>query len=410
MPGTGRRTGGERRVGIVRLLLAVVALAGCSMGERVEVSGTSTPRDAKGRVTAAADGVDAGTRRAWEDAGRAALGAGLFVPHTFTERLRFPDDMPFAAAYRFDLRRGQSLSLRLTDLDGNGALETELFEMISADMYRPVRSARDGTGVLRYTAVWTGPHLLRVRPRAGVSGLYDVHVTGEAPITFPVALAGAGIASVFGDVRDGGARDHHGVDIFAPRGTAVVAAGGGSVTAVQHTPVGGRVIWQEDPTRGVAYYYAHLEDQHVVTGQRVEAGDTIGTVGNTGNASGTRPHLHFGVYLPGTIPIDPAPMLVGAVQPPDAAESGGNGSAGGPLGAGAPLHDELLLRGGLARVTGSGVRLRSAPSTSGAVIAELRASAPVRVVGGINGWRRVILEDGTTGFIAARYTAVDPAR
>ncbi|CAN5637721.1 hypothetical protein BH23GEM10_BH23GEM10_04480 [soil metagenome] len=401
--GTGGGRGGV-------LLLGLCALAGCSLGESVEGAGTSTPRDEARRVAVAADYVDSGTRRAWEDAGRAALGAGLFVPHTFTERIRFPDDAPFAAAYRFDLRRGQSLHLRVTDVDGNGALETELFEMISADMYRPVRSARDRAGALTYTAAWTGPHLLRVRPRAGTSGLYDVHVAGEAPITFPVALAGAGIASVFGDVRDGGARDHHGVDIFAPRGTPVVAAGGGRVTAVQHTPAGGRVIWQEDATRGVTYYYAHLEDQRVTSGQWVGAGDAIGTVGNTGNASGTRPHLHFGVYLPGTVAIDPAPMLIGSVQPSADAEAGNNGSAGGPLGAAAPLHDELLLRGGWARVTGSGVRLRSAPSTSGGVMAELRAGTPVRVVGGIADWRRVILEDGRTGFVAARYTAADPAR
>lgn len=128
-------------------------------------------------------------------------------------------------------------------------------------------------------------------------------------LSFPVAMPGAAIASVFGDPRDGGAREHHGVDIFAPRGTPVVAAGDGRVTDVRNTPVGGLVIWMEDFDRGLIYYYAHLEEQYVRRGQIISAGDTIGAVGNSGNARGVNPHLHFGVYLPGTIAVDPAPML-----------------------------------------------------------------------------------------------------
>jgi murein DD-endopeptidase MepM/ murein hydrolase activator NlpD len=47
---------------------------------------------------------------------------------------------------------------------------------------------------------------------------------------------------------------------------------------------------------GMRLYYAHLDTQLVVPGQFVRAGEPIGTVGNTGNAITTPPHLHFGVY------------------------------------------------------------------------------------------------------------------
>jgi murein DD-endopeptidase MepM/ murein hydrolase activator NlpD len=65
------------------------------------------------------------------------------------------------------------------------------------------------------------------------------------------------------------------------------------------------------------YYYAHLDDwaQGLAPGQEVKAGAALGTVGNTGNARTTPPHLHFGVYRLGlfsTRAVDPAPMLVSA--------------------------------------------------------------------------------------------------
>ena len=127
-------------------------------------------------------------------------------------------------------------------------------------------------------------------------------------MTFPVQGGQSrGIGSPFGAERGGGLRRHRGVDLFAPRGTPVLAAADGRVWRVGWDPLGGRVIWQRDPKHGAWLYYAHLDRQLVRFGQRVSAGDVIGLVGNTGNARTTPPHLHFGVYAPGA--IDPAPLL-----------------------------------------------------------------------------------------------------
>jgi murein DD-endopeptidase MepM/ murein hydrolase activator NlpD len=98
------------------------------------------------------------------------------------------------------------------------------------------------------------------------------------------------------------------VDIFARRGTPVLAAGSGIVTRVGTNGLGGKVVWIARPTRGEAHYYAHLDRQLVTVGTRVQEGDVIGFVGNTGNARFTPPHLHFGIYTSGGA-VDPLPYI-----------------------------------------------------------------------------------------------------
>ncbi|NLG63534.1 MAG: M23 family metallopeptidase, partial [Candidatus Cloacimonetes bacterium] len=74
--------------------------------------------------------------------------------------------------------------------------------------------------------------------------------------------------------------------------------------------IGGKVIWMRPDGEDVELYYAHLDRQDVRPGERVRAGDQIGLVGNTGNARGTSPHLHFGVYRNGgRVAINPEPWL-----------------------------------------------------------------------------------------------------
>ena len=109
--------------------------------------------------------------------------------------------------------------------------------------------------------------------------------------------------------RDGGRRRHEGLDIFAPRGRPVRAATEGIVLRVGANPLGGQVVWVMGPG-GQRHYYAHLDRfAGVRAGQQVEAGTVFGYVGTTGNARGTPPHLHYGIY---TVhgPISPYPLLV----------------------------------------------------------------------------------------------------
>jgi murein DD-endopeptidase MepM/ murein hydrolase activator NlpD len=106
-----------------------------------------------------------------------------------------------------------------------------------------------------------------------------------------------------------GGRRHQGQDLFAPRGTPVVAATRGVVIRVANRGLGGNTVSVFGPG-GRTYYYAHL-DSHapgITPGDFVEGGTVLGFVGNTGNARNTPPHLHFGVYGPGGA-IDPLPDL-----------------------------------------------------------------------------------------------------
>jgi len=134
------------------------------------------------------------------------------------------------------------------------------------------------------------------------------------PIALVVPVDGVrpgSISSSWGEARSGHRR-HRGVDIFARRGTPVVAAADGEVVSIATLPLGGRVVWVAGDGATV-YYYAHLDRWRagLTVGENVRAGETLGYVGNTGNAATTSPHLHFGIYPAwrGFRPIDPAPLL-----------------------------------------------------------------------------------------------------
>lgn len=112
--------------------------------------------------------------------------------------------------------------------------------------------------------------------------------------------------------RSGGRR-HEGIDLFAARGTTVRSATRGEIWRVGLDPLGGRVVTVlgEGPA---LYYYAHLDAwaDGLRVGAPVERGTVLGTVGNSGNARTTPPHLHFGVYRIGWLrsrAVDPFPLL-----------------------------------------------------------------------------------------------------
>jgi murein DD-endopeptidase MepM/ murein hydrolase activator NlpD len=136
-----------------------------------------------------------------------------------------------------------------------------------------------------------------------------------SPGTLKVPVRGVGrtaLRSSWGEPRSGH-RHHQGIDIFARRGTPVVAAAEGVVVRIGTTDrLGGNTVWIAGKP-STLYYYAHLDGFRpgLQVGDRVAAGDVLGRVGNTGNARTTPPHLHFGMYPAARAfwPIDPTPML-----------------------------------------------------------------------------------------------------
>jgi murein DD-endopeptidase MepM/ murein hydrolase activator NlpD len=109
----------------------------------------------------------------------------------------------------------------------------------------------------------------------------------------------------WGSPRPGGRR-HMGVDIFADRGTAVVASVAGTVEHRSGAVAGLAYYLRGDD--GNTYYGAHLDSLAGRPG-KVDQGDVIGRVGATGNAAGTPPHLHFEFKPKGGRSVDPYPTL-----------------------------------------------------------------------------------------------------
>ena len=135
------------------------------------------------------------------------------------------------------------------------------------------------------------------------------------PERLPIPVAGVrpgSLVDTWGAERSGGRR-HKGIDIFARRGTAVMSPVQGVVMQVGHDRLGGNVVRVLGPGRQV-HYFAHLDRYGPIRERQwIRPGDIVGYVGDTGNARGTPPHLHYGVYTAGGA-INPFPLLRRAGQ------------------------------------------------------------------------------------------------
>ncbi len=145
--------------------------------------------------------------------------------------------------------------------------------------------------------------------------------TPAGGLLLPVqGVRAAQLTDTYNDVRGGGTRTHEALDIMAARGTPVVAVADGVVVKLFDSRQGGLTVYQFDATSTYAYYYAHLDAYApgLREGQVLRRGDSVGTVGSTGNASPDAPHLHFAIFLLGPekrwsegTPVNPYPLLAG---------------------------------------------------------------------------------------------------
>jgi hypothetical protein len=247
--------------------------------------------------------------RAWLDAAFRALDENVVVRGSYEERGALASDEPHAWGFRVRLERGQRLAVGL-------AFEAPDSPRVFVDLHRaaplterrpvPLLGSEVAESAWAFESTRREDYVIRLQPEMDWQGPFELILRVEPSFRFPVAGRGMeDVGGVFGDPRDGGRREHHGIDIFAPRGTPVLAAADGRILAANTNTLGGRVVWQQTADGKHTLYYAHLTRALVGDGQRVTAGDTIGLVGNTGNARTTPPHLHFGVYARGEGAVDP---------------------------------------------------------------------------------------------------------
>lgn len=250
--------------------------------------------------------------RQWEQAATRSLThpTAITIPHQESAYLSPAE--PHAIGYSFDARQGEQLQVHVAVRSLTSTqVFIDLFEFPqdTSVNYKHVISADTGNTTLLWNVRREGQYLLRIQPELLAELSFSLQLTAEPSLANPVEPgAKQHIGSVFGDARDGGSRRHEGIDIFASRLTPVVAAADGIVSRVGDNRLGGKVVWLRPRSSWITLYYAHLDSQLVTPGQQVKAGDTLGLMGNTGNARTTPPHLHFGIYGPQGA-IDPLPFV-----------------------------------------------------------------------------------------------------
>lgn len=137
----------------------------------------------------------------------------------------------------------------------------------------------------------------------------DDDAVEKLPVPILLGITPAQLSRNFGDVRGGGTRSHEGLDIMAPRGALIASPTDAVVVRTGDGDSSGIYVYTANPG-GETFAYMHLDSiaDGVKPGKVLKAGDLIGYVGNTGNASGGAPHLHFEIRKNGEA-TDPYPRI-----------------------------------------------------------------------------------------------------
>ncbi|HYG41216.1 MAG TPA: M23 family metallopeptidase [Cytophagales bacterium] len=260
----------------------------------------------------------------WINAGKRALQDTVSVETPFKEVGYFSEEKVRALGFRFPARRGEVILINAEWESRNpGRIFIDLFEENYEDEKSRSISSADSTLKLSYEVEEDQNFIVRIQPELLRGGKYTITISKNPSLPYPIpGRDSKTVGSFFGMDRDGGRRKHEGIDIFVPKRTPVVAISEGRISSVKENRLGGKVVLLNDLKRNYTLYYAHLDSQMVSRGERVEIGDTLGLVGNTGNAITTPPHLHFGIYTWGRGAIDPFPFV--ANQSADYPEIKGN--------------------------------------------------------------------------------------
>jgi len=373
----------------VIIVLFIAALAGCKT-VRQGVFKKETPHE---EYVSKLTGIGLNNHiigRSWIQAAENAIMNPVRASVPFSEALVFDYDHLAAVSYSVFLREGQNLHvLAEPEQPDTSSIFIDIFRTDGVKLRQEANAEKDSLR-LDFRVKRDGEYIIRIQPELLTRGLFTVYLFSDASLNFPVPGKDFNsISSFFGDPRDGGRRRHEGVDIFVPRGTPALAVGPGRVSRTGNNRLGGKVIWVTDHERGYNYYYAHLDSQLVYPGMRVQAGDTLGLIGNTGNAVTTPPHLHFGIYAFGRRSIDPYLFFHRTTM---------------------PVIDSLQIiqyAGKWGQTSAAKTNFRNAPGMDAEIRSSLEGKVPIKIKGITGEWLRVELPEGQEGYV--HQTLVKPA-
>lgn len=375
----------KRSYSTLPLLIVCTILAACSNRGPLSVFKKLSPHDAYAEKLRSAGFTETALGSAWLQQATRSLTNPLNINIPYKETGYFAGEKAGGTALRFDAKRGQKLRISITKKPAtNFDIYADLFQEQLPQPAKLVASADTLGALMEFEVKQAGKYILRLQPELLRGGEYTLTITAGPTLGFPVAESGRPhIGSFWGDGRDEGGRKHEGIDIFAPKRTPAIAAANGTVTNVGVNKLGGNVVFMRPDNADYNLYYAHLDVQTVQNGQTVSIGDTLGLVGNTGNARTTPPHLHFGIYTYGGA-IDPLVFVNREVKQP------------------APVSAPLKYLNATVRTTGKSSRLYNLPSEKGMVVNNLAQSTPLSVEAATDGWYKTTLPNGQTGYISSR--------
>lgn len=300
----------------------------------------------------------------WLSIAEISLEKPITISLPFAEKGYFAAEDPEAVTYEFTAKRGQRIYISCS-------IKSDSSVLVFLDLFKGDNTEKTFLKALEIigdtlieTVKQDSKFLVRVQPELLRNVEYFLTITTGPSIVFPVDSSGKPtIISFWGALA-------------SVNGYAKIA----------NNRLGGKAVFVYDAQNSFSLYYAHLDSQMVQNGQLVKAGDTIGLIGNTGNARGTVPHLHFGIYT-----------SHGAINPIEFI----NPVEKQPPGVIAP--EENI--GKWLHVT-SNTPLYSFPKKD--KINELRINEPAFVLGAMSSYYRVLLFNGMTGYAFSKNFSSSP--
>ena len=315
----------------------------------------------------------------WKNAFEISKKDILQITLPYSESGIFSEENFNVYSYNLQLKEGERLVVEVEKHPDSASVFIDLFQQKNDSLktFQLVKSSEDKKSSLAFEIDKSVIYKIIVQPEMKRQLPFILKIYTEPMYFFPVSGANnKNVQSFWADPRDAGSRSHEGVDIFAPKGTPVVAVSDGRISSTGEGGLGGKQVWLMDGLFGKRVYYAHLDSIAVTSGKRVKTGDTLGFVGNTGNAKTTDPHLHFGIYRNrGAVNPYPYIKLTDIQQVKDTSK---------------------VVKGTISK---NKVDLRKGPASVFEELATLKKNDTVLVLGKNQNWFHIQTSDSLKGFI-----------